>query len=108
MANPRNRQNRSTSQDSNLLLKALSNTLDLLGDAEQKKNVFRFLQIECAIKFDDKPELDEKKVSAAFVELFGRGGELLIRRLREETARLGARSQMPGAAGDSADLETVH
>jgi len=108
MAYPPNRQKRVTSQDSNLLLKALSNTLDLLGDAEQKQNVFRFLQIECGIKFDDQPELDEKKVSAALVDLFGRGGELLIRRLREETARLRTRSQIPEAAGNSADLETLH
>ncbi len=108
MANPRNRQNRAASRDSNLLLKAVSNTLDLLGDGEQKQNVLRFLQIECGITFDSQPELDEKKVSAAFADLFGRGGELLIRRLKEETARLRAQSQTTDAAPSSADLETLH
>lgn len=107
MANLRNRQNRATSQDSNLL-KAVSNTLDLLGDGEQKQNVFRFLQIECGITFDSQPDLDEKKVSAAFAELFGRGGELLIRRLKEEVARLSVQSQTADAASNSADLETLH
>ena len=108
MVNPRNRQNRAASQDSNLLLKAVSNTLDLLGDGEQKQNVFRFLQIECGITFDSKPGLDEKKVMAAFADLFGRGGELLIRRLKEETTKLRAQSQTTKAAHNSADLETLH
>ena len=108
MDNTRNRQNRAASQDSNLLLKALSNTLDLLGDAEQKQNVFRFLQIECGISFDKQLEIDEKKVSAAFDDLFGRGGELLMRRLREETAKLRAQSQKPEATHHSTDLETLH
>ena len=107
MANPRNRQNRTASQDSNLLFKAVSNTLDLLGDGEQKQNVFRFLQVECGITFDNQPELDEKNVSAAFVDLFGRGGELLIRRLNEETTRLRAQSKTTEAT-PSADLETLH
>lgn len=108
MANPRNRQDRAASQDSNLLFKAVSNTLDLLGDGEQKQNVFRFLQIECGITFDSQPELDEKKVSAAFADLFGRGGELLIRRLKEETARLRAQSRTTQPTPSSADLATLH
>jgi hypothetical protein len=108
MANPRNMQNRAASQDSKLLLKAVSNTLDLLGDGEQKQNVFRFLQIECGITFDSQPELDEKKVSAAFADLFGRGGELLIRRLKEEIATLRAKSQTTEPIPSSADLETLH
>jgi hypothetical protein len=107
MANPRNRQDRAASQDSNLLLKAVSNTLDLLGDGEQKQNVLRFLQIECGITFDNQPGLDEKRVSAAFVDLFGRGGELLVRRLKEETARLRGQSKTTETT-PSADLETLH
>lgn len=107
MENTRNRQSRRSSQDSSLFIKALKNAIDLLGDTEQKENVFRFLQTECEISFDELMEIDEKKIAAAFAELFGRGGELLMRRLREETARLRAQSQKRGAAHQLTDLETL-
>jgi hypothetical protein len=105
MSNTRSKQSRRASPNSGHVNQALKNTLELLGGEEQKENVFRFLQTECGISPDGE-ELDEKKIAAAFANLFGRGGELLMRRLREESAGGRAQKQESGPADRPKNLET--
>ncbi|HEX2013979.1 MAG TPA: hypothetical protein VLA68_02005 [Nitrososphaera sp.] len=84
-----------SSTDSDLLVKALKNTFELLGGAEQKENLFRFLRNEYGISLDRPDEISEKRIATALTALFGSGAELLICRLREENAKLKSHRDKP-------------
>lgn len=79
--------------DTAVLAKALKNTLELLGGAEQKESVSRFLRNEYGISLDGDQEIDEKTIASALSNLFGSGGELLLRMFRQEKARLRTQSK---------------
>jgi hypothetical protein len=96
----------SRGSDTNLLVKALKNTFELLGGAEQKENLFKFLRNEYGLSLERPDEITEKNISKALTALFGSGAELLIYRLREELAMLKARPEK-SKRGELSDVETL-
>jgi tellurite resistance protein len=91
-----------------LMVKALQNTFDLLGGAEKRESLFRFLKNEYGLSLDEQHEINEKTLAAALTSLFGSGAELLMHKLEEEVVRLKVESAKDKAKDNVSGLETLH